>query len=326
MKTENEILNAIQDNDEKNDVRKAIVKVVKKVLPKMKTKKIVLATLPSTEWPFEKGIEDFQGFNGFCKENGVACKIVGIENSSEKITQEAFRNNAPSNAKCIKGNYDEVVRNLPNVNFYYPDYCGHPAKKKAHCTSYSYPEINAFVRIAEEKHNPFLYFMTFRCNISRFKGGRDKLMRTMCKNAKTMPIAIRSKISQTLSIHGLQDKVKLIFSYYYHGTGSSLMLTIGYAVNMNITMKAVKIDTIKNRDMTKVYKTKSASNASNVEIDPEVLIKKAMKCLYDHKWDKKDIATVFNTKLNKVSSVMSWHDHRSSWTKAWDDNCFVDKK
>jgi hypothetical protein len=196
-------------------------------------------------------------------------------------------------------------------NTIWADYCGNPAEAFTSSTSgklrFRYPHILTFKNIVKEATEPMLYYMTFSCN-GRIKGGAEKMQHALSPTAKTIAHAITHKVSQTLTAFGLQDKATRIMNVYYHGSGKSFMITLGYAINFKPKFSAVK------ENWVKVKTTAKASRVTD-KIDYAGLKKEAMKALCDLGWDNSKIAHALNTQVGKVVGVTAWHTHRDSWKK-----------
>jgi len=307
-------LKRIQNDETKSNVRREIMDLIVKFSNQCK-KSVNLLSLPSTEWPFEKGIKKEAGLIDTCKKHGIKVKMTGIENSSDPKVLRAFRNNAPKGATVIKGDFDNIAKKVlwsGGINVIWADYCGNPAEI-GHISNtgklrYSYPHVKMFRDAVIESDKPMLYFMTFSCN-GRIKGGADMMMRALSPNASSIHTAIRHKFSQTISTYGLRKKAKIIMDIYYHGTGKAFMVTLGFAINFN-----PKFPTVKKNWVKKDIKVKAAKIV-RVKIDRVTIKKDAIKALSDIGWDNEKIAYALSTQRTKVGSVLAWHNHRSSWQK-----------
>lgn len=324
MKHTNEIsgyrkVRKIQASEIKQKTRDIKIQKIEEFAKQNKTG-VKFLSLPSTEWPMEKGGKHGDGLIKLCKENGIKLKMVGVENSCEKTMVKRFKKNAPKNAEALRGDFDTEVGNIFSedsiaygCNVIDADYCGNPAEVHIYDPEtkkirYSYSHIKTFRDTVKKAKRPMLYFMTFSCN-GRIKGGAEGMQKALSPNATSIRCAIVHKVSQTLATYGLAHKAKLIMKIYYHGAGRHFMLTIGYAINYSPKSEIVK------ENWVKVNKTAKASKIRVAKIDWTGIKKEAMKALCDKGWTSENIAHALNTQKSKVRSVLAWHKHRDSWKK-----------
>jgi len=297
-------VNGIQSNVTKQAIRDVIDNQVINFAKQNKTS-ISLMSLPSTGWIFEKGLIKH------CKENSIKLKeMAGVENSTDTNVFHAFEENAPKEATdLLKGDFDDFDTN--GLNVVWADYCGNPAEATYNSTGkirYSYTHINAFRDFVKQATKPSLYYMTFSCN-GRILGGADNMVQAMSPNATYVYQAIQHKITQTLCTNKLSHKTQPVLSIYYHGSGKSFMVTIGFAINFKPTFSYVKENWIK-RDKIETAKKGIIKMSELISVQKE-----AMKALCDKGWNNEKIAHALNTTKGKVSAVISWHKHRDSWQK-----------
>lgn len=247
---------AVQGNESKQVVRDSIIQQV--VNFHAHTRQPISAIeLPASEWLFTKAL---------LKKFGTATtQVLGMENSHLYDEWSPVFKGMPivKGVGCIRGDIDaRIHREGERFNILFPDYCCNPAHmdsevqernaegvpmywvgsgKPAMLRRYSYPQLNTFINFVRHAKHQAVYYMTFYCN-GRGCGGIDALIKAMSPNAKNVASAICNKISMMLSQAGLAGKAKRILKITYSGsTGSSKMVTIGFAVNCDFDIPAINL-------------------------------------------------------------------------------------
>lgn len=327
-------IDSLQENPYKQEIRKHIVSQVL-AFSKDKTRHVELLSLPSTSWTFEKQL--LLALN----ESGIGLNIHAAENGYDEKGKPIFplvKENALKGAMLENIDFDTLVRNWTNYpcsiyqdksfpfQVVWADYCGNPAEfigfNQGICNSdyrYAYPHLERFaetVAAAVKRNRPMLYFMTFCCN-GRIQGGKDALIKAMGgTNCRTMPAAIRTKISCLLSLRKLVPHITEVLRVVYHGGKRSNMVTLGFAVNFEPSFPSIKLDWMDAYRQAK--QTETGDKGEKVEIrvaDPIALRKQAFRDLSDKGWTSSDIAAAFNISRMKVGAVLAHHRHPESFKK-----------
>jgi len=319
----------IQNNNTKQRIRD-IINMQGVNFAKQTNSVLCSLSLPSTEWRFEKGHGESLGLIDHCEKNNIKLVMTAIEGSPSAAVYKEFEQNAPkkfdidSNLFLHKGDFDSTLLSTIEKevlwNLVWADYCGNPAEIKNRILgTYSYPHIMAFKDFVKKATKPSLYYMTFSCN-GRIVGGKKNMLKALSCNSSQVHSAIRQKISATLRQYGLLNKVTPILDIYYHGSGKSFMFTIGFAINFKPKFQVVREDWVadwrKIKNMEKAIKKPRVVKTEEVEVDEVAIRKEAMKGLCDLGWNNEKIAMVLKVSVAKVSSVISWHKHRTSWKKS----------